>query len=111
VATTLGAALAFNPWMVVPSVGIFAATLLVTRFVSLGSVLGAAVLPLTLLVLLRRANPLSATLGGGGSSVPVWALIALIVIAKHHENILRLVKGTESKLWGGGPEKQETPNG
>lgn len=110
VATTLGAALAFDPLMVVPSMGIFAATLLLTRFVSLGSVLGAAALPITIFFTLKR-DPLAAALSGAAIYIPIWSLIALIVIAKHHENLRRLVKGTESKLWGGGPNKEEDPHG
>ncbi len=111
VATTLGAALAFDPWMVVPSLGAFAVTLLATRFVSLGSVLGAAVLPLVLFLRLGTADPASRALGAAGASIPVWTVIALITIAKHHENLLRLVKGTEAKLWGGGPKQEDAPHG
>jgi glycerol-3-phosphate acyltransferase PlsY len=29
-----------------------------------------------------------------------WTALALLVIVKHHENIRRLLKGTESPLWG-----------
>ena len=97
VATTLGAALAFAPLMVVPSIGIFAATLLLTRFVSLGSVLGAAALPVALV--LHSA-------AGGPWGIGIWVLIAGIIIAKHHENIRRLLQGTESKLWGEGSKKE-----
>jgi glycerol-3-phosphate acyltransferase PlsY len=100
VATTLGAALAFNPWMVVPSMGLFAAILLLTRFVSLGSILGAAALPFTVTALASA---------GGAWSIGLWALVAFIVIAKHHENIGRLLKGTESRLWGG-PKVEESPH-
>jgi glycerol-3-phosphate acyltransferase PlsY len=35
----------------------------------------------------------------------LWADIVLIVVAKHHENIRRLLKGTESPLWGAKKEQ------
>ena len=91
VATTLGTALAFHPWMVVPSLGVFAVVLLVTRFVSLGSVLGAVTLPVVLAVGRTPFGPMT---------VGIWTLISGIVIAKHHENIRRLLQGEESRLWG-----------
>jgi acyl phosphate:glycerol-3-phosphate acyltransferase len=100
VATTLGAALAFQPGMVLPSLGIFVAVLLLTRFVSLGSVLGAVALPVA---------PLLGRTPGGTVAVVTWTLVALIVIAKHHENLRRLLQGTEARLWGG-PKPVEAPH-
>jgi glycerol-3-phosphate acyltransferase PlsY len=57
--------------------------------VSLGSVLAALALPLLLF--------------WKGAAPPVllpWTGLSLLVILKHHENIRRLLKGTESPLWG-----------
>jgi glycerol-3-phosphate acyltransferase PlsY len=89
VATALGAALAFRAAMVLPALGVFIVLLLVFRYVSLGSVMAAVALPL--LLMLKGAPPLVLLL---------WAGLSLIVILKHHENIRRLWKGTESPLWG-----------
>ena len=89
VATALGVALAFRAAMILPALGVFILLLLAFRYVSLGSVMAA----LTLLVVLiwKGATPVVLLL---------WADIVLIVVAKHHENIRRLLKGTESPLWG-----------
>ncbi|MBI1752008.1 MAG: glycerol-3-phosphate 1-O-acyltransferase PlsY [Acidobacteria bacterium] len=89
VATALGVALAFRAGMVLPALGVFVAVLLVFRYVSLGSVLSAFALPLILAW--RGATPVVLLL---------WIDIALLVIIKHHENIRRLLKGTETPLWG-----------
>jgi glycerol-3-phosphate acyltransferase PlsY len=94
VATALGVALAFRASMVLPALGVFILLLLAFRYVSLGSVLAALALPLILVW--KGATPLVLLL---------WADISLIVIVKHHENIRRLLKGTEAPLWGA---KKET---
>ena len=97
VATALGVALAFRAGMVLPALGVFILLLLAFRYVSLGSVMAALALPLILAW--KGATPVVLLL---------WADISLLVIAKHHENIRRLVKGTESPLWGA---KKEPANG
>lgn len=90
VATALGAAAAFAPLAVLPSFAVFVLALLATRFVSLGSVLGAALMPFSLGFLAAPA------LGG----LLAWTALFLLVIGKHHENLVRLWKGTEHPLWG-----------
>jgi glycerol-3-phosphate acyltransferase PlsY len=97
VATALGVALAFQATMILPALGVFIVLLLAFRYVSLGSVMAA--LTLVLVLAWKGATPLVLLL---------WADIALIVIAKHHENIRRLLKGTESPLWGA---KKESAHG
>jgi len=97
VATALGVALAFRVGMVLPALGVFIVVLLASRYVSLGSVLSALALPLIL-----------AWSGATPMVLLLWADIALLVIIKHHENIRRLLKGTEAPLWGA--KKKETPH-
>ncbi len=89
VATALGVALAFRASMVLPALGVFIVLVLAFRYVSLGSVMAAAALPVTLIWM--GATPLV---------ILLWFGIVLVVILKHHENIRRLLKGTESPLWG-----------
>ena len=116
VATALGAALAFHWLMVMPSMGIFLLLVALTRYVSLGSIVGSALMPLMLGLLPEPHRTLEVTSGsfalklGFGSlltwpthQAPVivlWSLLAGLVVVKHHENIRRLLSGTESPLWG-----------
>jgi len=86
-ATSLGvfAALAFP--LALASVGVFALTVAVTRYVSLGSILGVLAFPLFTLV----------TRGPGG--IFPWGLaLSALVIFKHAGNIRRLLSGGERKI-------------
>jgi glycerol-3-phosphate acyltransferase PlsY len=68
--------------------GVFAAVVAATRFVSLGAIIGVMAYPAGMLLL-----------GLGGIREFVVALAcALLLIARHWENIKRLVGGTESKF-------------
>lgn len=74
----IGMAIAFTVWSL---------TALVTRYVSLASMLGAISLPITA-VIMQRSTVL----------VSVSAVIALFVILRHRANISRLLAGTEAKI-------------
>jgi glycerol-3-phosphate acyltransferase PlsY len=87
VATALGVFLALSPLAVAIALAVFLALVFKWRYVSLGSIMAAAVMP-----------PAVTLLGGRLVLVLVTALIAVIVIVKHHENIRRLVGGTENKF-------------
>lgn len=88
VATGLGAMLWLVPWAVLPSAIVFVVVVATTRYVSLGSLLGALGVPAVALVLGRYAT----------ASVIAAAVVALIIVARHHQNIARLRNGTESRL-------------
>ena len=100
VATALGVILATDATLMVLPMGLFLFVLWLTRHVSLGSILAAAMLPAQLLL----ASWCFISFGGAlkRDMVPVlpWAGLAVLVIWKHRENIRRLQEGTESKLWG-----------
>ena len=87
VATALGVFLALAPLAVVIAIALFAVLMFVWRYVSLGSIAAAAAMPLAVYCL-----------GGTGRLTTVTGIIALIVIARHHENIGRLLSGTERKF-------------
>jgi len=95
VATTVGVLLAIAPLAFAVFVGVFVLTVAITRYVSLGSVLGALAFAVTLLV---RA--------GGFGTPAAWlgTLLALLVIVRHRENLRRLVRGEERRFQfkGGG---------
>jgi glycerol-3-phosphate acyltransferase PlsY len=87
VATGLGALLALVPWAVVPAIPVWLAIALTTRYVSLGSILAAACVPFGALLLRYPAPFIAASLA-----------VAVLIIARHHENIGRLLSGTERRL-------------
>ena len=91
VATFAGAMLATAPWTVAIVVPIFALVVWQSRFVSLGSLLGAWLAPVVTAaqVPLGRATPAAVALAVGG---------ALLVTVAHRDNIDRLRAGTERKL-------------
>ena len=94
VATGLGVFLAIVPWSVLAAFVVFALIVGLTRYVSLGSVMAAAIIPLWTLAQHKLISPMA-------DIVPVMAALcvaAFIIIAKHHENIGRLIAGTESRF-------------
>ena len=107
VATALGAALALDPLWVVPSIALFAVVLVATRYVSLGSVLGAALMPVVMALRAPLVPAVRPWYDLALVGLLLWTAVFLVVIAKHHENIRRLFKGTESPLWGGRKEAQD----
>ncbi|MEI6730072.1 MAG: glycerol-3-phosphate acyltransferase, partial [Pseudomonadota bacterium] len=63
------------------------ALMLIWRYVSLGSIGAAAVMPIAV-----------AMLGGSRTLTVGTLIIALVVIFRHHENIRRLIAGTENRF-------------
>ena len=87
VATSIGALLVASPWVGVASLVVWAAQLSITRVASTGSLLLAAMWVPAVMV------------AGGRSWDLVWtAAMSILVIARHHENIRRLVTGTERRV-------------
>jgi glycerol-3-phosphate acyltransferase PlsY len=90
VATAFGVFVALSPWAALLGLAIFVAVMAIWRYVSLASIASAAAFPILALCLGRRAwSPLFAVAVVG---------IPLLVIAKHGQNIRRLVAGTEYRF-------------
>ncbi len=90
VATTVGVLLALAPVAFGVFAAVFVATVALTRYVSLGSVLGSLAFAVTLGWVAR-----------GGMRSPTFALgalLALLVIVRHRENLARLARGTERRF-------------
>jgi acyl phosphate:glycerol-3-phosphate acyltransferase len=87
VATGCGAFLALSPLAVSTTLIAFIIILLLTRYISAASIGATALFPLW------------AYLYGVSASILLWAIPGvLIIILKHHQNIRRLIAGTENKF-------------
>jgi len=91
VATALGVFCVLFPKAILLALAIFIIVVAVTRYVSLGSILGAIAFPVAA-YFLQESDWLSLLLASS---------VSLIVILKHHENIRRLLTGTEHRFGGG----------
>jgi glycerol-3-phosphate acyltransferase PlsY len=98
VATSLGVLLALPMlrWLALGAFGVWIVVVLITRYVSVASSVAAIAFAAAYLWL-ERGEACSAYL-------PVTVFVVLLVamvLARHRSNYARLLKGTESKLWGG----------
>lgn len=93
VGTGVGTMLVIQPLAVVIAAPVFVGVILLTRYVSLGSLLGSAAMFPAMLLLWAVAS------GAVPPAYLIWGLVgpALIWIA-HADNIERLVRGTERKF-------------
>jgi len=89
VATALGVFLALAPLTVLFLLGVFLVIVLFTRYVSLASILAAALFPF---FALPHAPARTFIL------VACYILIPLLIIVKHSQNIRRLLSGTEHRF-------------
>jgi glycerol-3-phosphate acyltransferase PlsY len=98
VATGVGVYLALAPYSVLITLVVWVVIVYFTRYVSLGSIIATAAVPLwTWLcygLLLRDSSQ--------HAHLPALIIIALagcaLIVAKHHENISRLIRGNENKF-------------
>jgi glycerol-3-phosphate acyltransferase PlsY len=95
VATGLGALLRLTPLATLAALPVFLVVVVTTRFVSLGSLLGAACVPFG-----------AWALGAPRAAIGGAAAVAVIVVLRHHENIARLRAGTERRLGDQRPSAQ-----
>jgi acyl phosphate:glycerol-3-phosphate acyltransferase len=87
VATVVGLLLALKPAAVPILFAVFIAVLLKWRYVSLGSLVGTALMPLLLLLF-----------GSPVEYIIVSLIVGLLIYYKHRDNIKRLLSGTEHKF-------------
>jgi glycerol-3-phosphate acyltransferase PlsY len=90
VATGFGVFLVAAPLAALAAITVFAIVLALTRFVSLASILGSACFPVFAWFLVHGERP--------AFFIAVQGIVAFLVIAKHYQNIRRLLSGTESRI-------------
>ena len=105
VATTIGVIFALS-W----TVGITATTLwlvvvFLRRYSSLGAIIAIPSSPALLATLLayQRSGDLPGWLPGEPLYVSLFGILAVLVLARHHGNIQRLLKGTETRVFARRP--------
>jgi glycerol-3-phosphate acyltransferase PlsY len=87
VAAAAGAFAVLVPWAFGVALGVFLVCIALTRYVSLGSILGVAALTIATVALHEPASIIAAT-----------GAAAVLIILRHRENIERLWRGTELRL-------------
>jgi acyl phosphate:glycerol-3-phosphate acyltransferase len=90
VATGLGSFIVIAPKAVLVAAGIFVAIVVIFRYVSLGSIIAVASFPL--LVYEMRGT------GDKTTALAFMTATSLLIIVQHHENIRRLLAGSESRV-------------
>ena len=89
VATALGVFLALAPRASLCILAVFLAVFLLTRYVSLASILAAISFPLFAFFFVRHPSSIV---------IVAFLFIPLLIVVKHHANIRRLLAGTESRF-------------
>jgi glycerol-3-phosphate acyltransferase PlsY len=94
VATGVGVYLALAPYSVLATLILWAAIVYFTRYVSLGSIIATAAVPLWTLLFYGWLFP--------SEHLKALLIVAIagcaLIVATHHENITRLLHGTENKI-------------
>lgn len=88
VATFMGTAFAIFPLTFLCAIGIFLLIFLLTRLVSLGSIVSAFTMPMFAVLAFQEPWP----------SVVFAGIVAITIPLTHHRNIRRLLKGEEKRL-------------
>ncbi len=86
VATTIGTLAGASPMLAAVYLAVWGICFAVWRFVSVGSIVAAASLPMA-----------QALLGRPGREIVLGGLLALLIIVRHRANIDRLLRGTEHR--------------
>lgn len=90
VVTATGAMLLVSPWVILIAALVALPIVAISRYVSLGSILGAATGGLVIIVLVA--------MGGINWLYILFLVLPIFIIAAHKDNIQRLLAGTERKL-------------
>lgn len=97
IATTVGALIYMAPLPVVAAGIVAIVVIVITRYVSLGSMVFAVLVP----IILGLADEIGPVFWGA-------VILALLAILRHRKNIVKLLNGTENKL---GAKKKEDSHG
>ena len=105
VAATMGLLFVLDWRMAVMCVGMFLLTVVLSRMVSLGSVLAMSYVPVLTFIFRRWVDDMA--LESAVFCTVLSGLVAVIVVVKHGSNMRRLAEGTESRIGEHTPVKEE----
>ncbi len=94
VATGLGVFMAITPWAVMAALAVFIVIVWRTRYISLGSIIAAAFIPLWVLLIHMWVEPVS----DFAPKLAALCAVSAVIIFKHSENIRRLMAGNENTV-------------
>lgn len=86
VATSLGVLIVYSPVAGLITIALWLATVLITRYSSLGAIISFIALPLVIFLV------------EGKEKLPIALVMSIILLMRHKDNISRLIRGTESKV-------------
>jgi glycerol-3-phosphate acyltransferase PlsY len=95
IATALGMLLTLITIDMLIAVGIFTLVVLISRYVSLGSIIAAISVPSTLFI---RENLFHVDIPGYSTLFPFIIGVTVLVIFTHRKNLVRIFNGNESKI-------------
>jgi acyl phosphate:glycerol-3-phosphate acyltransferase len=95
IATALGMLLTLITIDMLIAVGIFALVVLISRYVSLGSIIAAISVPSTLFI---RENLFHVDIPGYSTLFPFIVGVTALVIFTHRKNLVRIFNGNENKI-------------
>jgi glycerol-3-phosphate acyltransferase PlsY len=93
VATALGTFIVLYPRAVLVCLAVFVVIVAISRYISLGSIVSAAAVPVVIYMMGSR----------DWLSLLMISAISLLVIVKHHQNIRRILAGNENRFGGKKP--------
>ena len=96
VATSFGVFIWLMPISIAIAFGVWLLTVIVTRYVSLGSMIGSMALVVAVVVVV------DSPFGGNVYLTLMSVAVAILIIARHTSNIKRIIAGTEKKVFSKG---------
>ena len=95
IATALGMLVMIITVDILVAIGVFVIVVTISRYISLGSILGAIAVPLTLII---RENVFHVDIQSYNTLLPFVIALVLLVIFTHRKNVVRLINGNENKV-------------
>jgi len=95
IATALGMLLTLITVDMLIAVGIFTLVVLISKYVSLGSIIAAISVPATLFI---RENIFHVDIPGYSTLLPFIIAVTALVIFTHRKNLVRILNGSENKI-------------